>query len=204
MDLARRRRLPIIEDDCYADLCFEATCPPALLSIDPALVTYVGSFSKILAPGFRLGFFVAPDSMRDRLLSLKNDGGTSQVAAMIAAAYLRDRLDDHVQRVAASVRRRSDLLLHALERHLAGSGASWRPPTGGFFCWLRLPPDVDPSLLAAAAARRGLRYGRGRDFEPAFQDVPFARLCFAAIDPADIDPGVRTLAACIEEAAGPR
>jgi len=204
LDLTRAHGVTVIEDDCYADICFEPACAPTLHSLAPESVVYVGSFSKLLAPGFRLGYFAAAPELRDRMLAHKNDGGTSDVSARIAARYLDRNLDDHVRRVRRIVQGSSQVMEAALDRHLAPAGSRWLTPTGGYFFWVELPPGLSPRALAGVAAERGLAYGSGRDYDVAGADIPYVRLCITS-EPADrIDPGIAVLGDCLGRAASMR
>ena len=105
---------------------------------------YIGSFSKILGPGIRLGFFVAPQPLHGRLMAWKIDGGTSALSQMIAAEYFKDHLWEHVEEGRNSVKDKRNLLLDALETEFSDvEGMHWTRPDGGLFVWIKLPESVD-------------------------------------------------------------
>src|SRR4029453_3569436 len=107
-------------------------------------VRYIGSFSKILGPGIRLGFFIAPQPIRDRLMAWKIDGGTSALSQMIAAEYFKDHLWAHVGEGRNSVTHKRNLVLDALAAEFSDvEGMHWTRPAGGLFVWIKLPEDVD-------------------------------------------------------------
>ena len=199
--ICARRNVPIVEDDCYADVVFEGQMPPAIYtSAEPGEVMYIGSFSKILGPGVRLGYFITPESLGARLLAYKRDGGTNALASMIVAEYLNENLWPHVAEVCAAVKAKRDALFAALERELGGL-VEWTRPQGGLFSWVKLPDGIDTQALARLADERQLRYGSGRSFDAADRDVSYLRLAFGFIDAALIDAAVARLGECIEGAA---
>jgi 2-aminoadipate transaminase len=167
---------------------------------EPGAVIYVGSFSKILGPGVRLGYFVAPEALAAKLLAYKRDGGTNQLASMVVAEYFKDHLWSHVREVCGAVRSKRDTLFASLERELGGL-ADWTRPHGGLFTWIRLPEGIDTRAIARLAEERSLRYGGGRSFDAADRDVSYLRLAFGFIEEALIPEGVGLLGECIEGAA---
>ncbi len=201
LDICKGRGVLVVEDDCYADVVFEGVMPPAIYTLgEPGDVLYIGSFSKILGPGARLGYCIAPEGLAERLLAFKRDGGTSALSSMIVAEYLKDHLWSHVGEVCAAVKAKRDSLFAALERELGGL-VDWTHPRGGLFSWVKLPQGIDTQALARLAKERGLQYGSGRSFDAADRDVPYLRLAFGFIDESLIPEGVARLGACIEGAA---
>jgi 2-aminoadipate transaminase len=197
----KRRGVMLVEDDCYADVVFEGEMPPAIYSLgEPGDSLYIGSFSKILGPGARLGYFIAPEAVASRLLAFKRDGGTSALASMIVAEYFQDHLWSHVAEVCAAVKAKRDTLFAALERELGGL-VDWSRPQGGLFSWVKLPEGVDTQTIARLTRERRLLYGSGRSFDAADRDVSYLRLAFGFIDEALIPEGVARLGECIEGAA---
>ncbi|MDE3076951.1 MAG: PLP-dependent aminotransferase family protein [Chloroflexota bacterium] len=205
IDLARKHGVRIVEDDCYADVSFVPQAVPALYKLaEPGEVMYIGSFSKILGPGVRLGYFIAPEPMASELLKWKTDGGTSDLSAMIVAEYFKDSLWGHIEEASAAVKRKRDTLLASLEREFADMDASWTHPDGGLFLWLRLPEAVDRQRLQELAGEQGIIYATGQSFHALDQDVPYLRLAFGWIDNDDIPEGIRRLAECVRRAAARR
>jgi 2-aminoadipate transaminase len=201
LEIAQRHDVLVVEDDCYADVVFEGEMPPAIYTLaEPGDSLYIGSFSKILGPGARLGYFIAPESVATRLLAYKRDGGTNALASMVVAEYFKDHLWSHVAEVCAVVKAKRDALFAALERELGGL-IEWSRPKGGLFSWVKLPEGIDTQAIAELAKQRRLLYGSGRSFDAADRDVSFLRLAFGFIDESLIPEGVARLGECIEGAA---
>jgi 2-aminoadipate transaminase len=201
VELCQRRGIVIVEDDCYADVVFEGEMPPAMYSFaEPGRVLYIGSFSKVLGPGVRLGYFIAPESLTTRLLAYKRDGGTSSLSSMIVAEYFREALWPHIAEVCGAVKAKRDRLFAAVDRELGGL-VDRTHPQGGLFTWLRLPEGVDTQAIARMAKERNVVYGLGRSFDAADRDVNYLRLAFGYIDLDLIDEGITLLGECVEGAA---
>ena len=137
----------LIEDDAYFDLRYEGESLPAMYTLDGGRsVVYMGTLSKTLGPGMRLGWLVGPPALIQRVTALKIDGGTNIFGAHVAADWLPQRLLPHVGRLREVYRRRRDLMLAALERHMP-PGTTWTVPDGGFFIWVTLPPEIDTKRM---------------------------------------------------------
>jgi 2-aminoadipate transaminase len=201
IELARQYGLPIVEDDTYGDISFEPQTERAVYALArPGEVMYIGSFSKILGPGIRLGFFIAPESIAARLMPWKTDGGTSALSQMIAAEYFTANLWPHVEEGRAAVKDKRNVLLDALEGEFgAMDGMHWSQPDGGLFVWIKLPEDVDRVRLRDLATARHITYATGQAFHAQNEDVPYLRLAFGWIAREDIVDGVQLLAECIRE-----
>jgi 2-aminoadipate transaminase len=202
LELARQYGVMIVEDDTYADISFEPLTVPAIYALaNPGEVMYLGSFSKILGPGVRLGFFIATESLITRVMPWKMDGGTSMLAQLVAAEYFKDHLWDHIEEGRQAVKNKRNLLLDALEGEFgAVPGMHWTQPDGGLFVWVKLPEDVDRTRLQELAVARGITYSTGQAFHALNADVPYLRLSFGWIEKDDIAEGVRVLAECVREA----
>ena len=199
--LCKRRGVLIVEDDCYADVVFEGHMPRALFTLaEPGDVVYIGSFSKVLGPGARLGYFIAPDARSAPMLAYKRDGGTNALASMVVAEYFKDELWTHIAEVCAAVKAKRDTLFASLEKELGGL-LEWSRPQGGLFTWLTLPEGINTQAIAALAKERNILYGMGRSFDAADRDVGYLRLAFGFIDEELIPEGVELLGQCIEGAA---
>ena len=201
VELARQHSIPIVEDDTYADISFEPQRERAVYTLaEPGEVMYITSLSKILGPGLRLGYFIAPEPLLSRLMVWKTDGGTSALSQMIAAEYLADNLWSHMVEAAQAVKDKRNVLLDALETEFSGLGLHWTRPDGGLFLWISLPAEVDRARLHELATERGITYATGQAFHALGQDVPYLRLAFGWIDKDDIVPGVHKLAECLRAA----
>ncbi len=177
--------IPIVEDDPYSDLRFEGDALPSLLSLDgqksnDALsatpgrglengkVIYLGTFSKILAPGLRLGWMVASSDFIQDAAQIKQgvDLQSSSLTQMITYQLIKDGfLYTHIQRVKAVYRQRRDLMLDAMQ-HEFPAGVSWTYPMGGLFLWVRLPEGLDASNLLTKALKKKVAYVPGSVFFP--------------------------------------
>ena len=202
IELAQQYEIPIVEDDTYGDISFEPLTERAVYALaEPGRVMYIGSFSKILGPGIRLGFFIAPQSIATRLMAWKIDCGSSALAQMIAAEYFKSNLWEHVEEGRLAVKDKRNVLLDALESEFgAVPGMHWSRPDGGLFVWMKLPEDVDRARLQELAAARHITYATGQAFHAHNQDVAYLRLAFGWIAREDIQEGVRLLAECVREA----
>src|SRR5262249_9765201 len=155
LELAKRHGVILVEDNCYGDVTYEATKPPAFYALDDYdQQIYICSLSKILAPGVRLGYFMAPPALFRRVLNRRHDAGSNTLAASIVAEYLRDGLWRHCDEQNATFLRKRDLLCGALDEHLADC-CRWSTPAGGLFLWVRLPDDVDRDRMQSLADERG-------------------------------------------------
>ena len=201
LELAKQYDVPIIDDDCYADLLFEGAAPTSFYALDPDSVVYIGSFSKILGPGVRLGFFAAKEETLQRILHWKIDGGTSNLAAYVAAEYFKEHLWGHIAEINAIVKGKLEVVKEELAAH-AESFLDFSRPKGGLFIWVKLPEDVDPVRLQAIALERGIRYGSGKQFHAYAQDIKYLRLAFGYPSIADFREGLPLLARCVQEARG--
>ena len=202
---------PIIEDDAYADLRFDGTAPRPLLAAAPAQVFHVGTLSKTLCPGLRIGWLVAPPRFRKRALRIKQ--GSDLHASTLAQAIVADLLgatpgaagldlEARLVRLRRFYRARAAALARALRAHLP----EWRfsDPEGGFAIWARAehrPPgpraarSSDEKALLEAAADEGVMVDPGSMFRASRSAAPMAiRLCFSAAPPTSFDEGVRRLA----------
>src|SRR5215471_1711032 len=177
LELGRKHSILIVEDDTYGDISYEPLKVQAIYAMaNPGEVMYIGSFSKILGPGVRLGFFIAPDVIAARLMPWKNDGGTSMLSQIIAAEYFKDHLWEHVEEGRQSVKAKRNALLDALETEFGGmEGMSWTRPEGGLFLWVKLAPEVDRARLQELASARGIVYATGQAFHAANDNVAYLR-----------------------------
>ncbi|MGH2364052.1 MAG: PLP-dependent aminotransferase family protein [Chloroflexota bacterium] len=202
IELAREHGIRIVEDDCYADVSFEPQMAPALYKLArQGEVMYLGSFSKILGPGVRLGYILAPEPLLSDVLKWKMDGGTSDLSSLIVAEYFKDSLWGHVEEGSLAVQNKRDALLAALEHEFGNRpDMRWTHPDGGLFLWLKLPDEVDRDRLQELALAQGIHYATGKSFHSLDQDVPYLRLAFGWIAQDDIAEGIRRLADCLRQA----
>ena len=201
--LAQHKGLVVLEDDAYYDLWYDAPPPPPLYSLAPAgSVVRLGSFSKVLAPGLRLGWMLAaPEVVRCCAGSgmFDSGGGVNHFTAHVVAAFVRlGLLDGQVERLRASYRQRRDVLLDALASHLP-EGCDWVRPGGGFFGWVRLPPGVDSDALLPVAESAGVAFVPGARFHAGGGGERYCRLAFTLLSIEDLDEGVRRLGDVLDD-----
>jgi 2-aminoadipate transaminase len=201
VEIAQRLGLPLLEDNPYGDLWFDVPPPAPLASRWHEGVIYLGSFSKVLAPGLRLGYVIAPPALVPKLLQAKQaaDLPTSGINQRIVYEVIRDGfLDAHVPTIRARYRTQRDAMRAALENHMP-AGCEWNAPQGGMFFWLTLPSGFDATALLPRAVDAGVAYVPGAAF---FADAPQAntlRLSFVTSTPEVIERGVTILANLIRE-----
>ena len=189
--------LPIVEDNPYGDLWFDAPPPQPLSARNPDGCIYMGSFSKTLAPGLRLGFLVAPKALYPKLLQAKQaaDLHTPSFNQRMVAEVLKGNfLDRHVPTIRALYKSQRDAMLEALNTHLGGSGVTWNTPDGGMFLWLKLPQGMNAVDLLPKAVERHVAYVPGAAF---YADEPqhnTLRLSFVTASVDQINTGITALA----------
>lgn len=198
--LATRYQVPVIEDNCYADVHYEGPVAPALYALDdgPDLI-YLCSLSKILGPGLRLGYVLARPPWLERIVARRNDAGSNTLAAAIAAEFYADGIWQHARHTNDALRIKRDCLLDALSATL-DDVCVWSRPPGGLFVWVRLPDDVDRTRLRAMAQEAGVNYLPGASFHYRGEDVPYLRLAFGHLTVAQIEDGVARLARVVRQA----
>lgn len=195
VELAARHGVPVVEDDAYGDLRYEGEALPPLCSLDPKRVIYLGSFSKILAPGLRVGWVVAPPPILRKLALLKQgaDLHTGTFVQRVVFEAVRDGfLERHIPRIRALHRERRDAMLAALLRHFP-PGVPWTRPQGGLFLWVTLPPGTDAGKLLQAALRKNVAFVPGASFFPNGGGEACLRLNFSYSPPVAIEEGIRRL-----------
>jgi 2-aminoadipate transaminase len=195
--VAVRRGLWIVEDDPYGELRFEGERLPWIAAQEGAAgrTVLLGSFSKVMAPGLRLGWLRAPTALLRACVVAKQaaDLHTPTVNQLAAARYLADNdLDAHVARVAGVYRERRDAMLAGLANALPEE-SSWERPEGGMFLWARLPESYDTTELLSRVVRQDVAYVPGAPFYAGEPDRSTMRLCFVTQTPAEIREGLRRL-----------
>ncbi len=194
--------LPIIEDNPYGDLWFDAPPAPSLSSRHPEGSVYLGSFSKILAPGLRLGYLVAPTALYPKLLQAKQaaDLHTPSFNQRVVAEVLKDGfIDRHVPTIRALYKQQCEAMLAALDREMAGLGLSWNRPVGGMFLWVQLPQGLKAIPLLDKAVEKGVAFVPGSAFYAEGADESTLRLSFVTATVDQINTGMTALAAAIRE-----
>jgi len=203
LDAAAHAGLPILEDNPYGELWFDQPPPPPLAARNPECVIYLGSFSKILAPGLRLGFLVAPQAVYPKLLQAKQavDLHTPSFTQRMAYEVIKDGfLERHVPAIRTLYKQQRDAMLAALARKMAGLDVRWNAPTGGMFLWLRMPAGVDTARLLPQAIERGVAFVPGAPFYSGAADARTLRLSFVTASVSEIDRAIAALAQTVRQA----
>ncbi|GIV80251.1 PLP-dependent aminotransferase family protein [Litorilinea aerophila] len=197
VELAQRYDVPILEDDCYVDLRYEGSDVPSLYALDgTGRVMYVASFSKIIAPGMRLGYMTAPRELLQRALAAKSGGAVNTFAAFAVHRFATGQLHSHIEVINDVQRRKRDAMLAALEEHF-GDGVTWSRPQGGLYIWVRLPEQADlVSIRDRVLETEDVGYVPGTAFAAdGVSGRNYMRLCFGYNTPEEIQEGIARLAA---------
>jgi 2-aminoadipate transaminase len=201
---ARRHDLWLIEDDPYGELWYRQAPPPSLRAFAPERTIRVCSFSKVLAPGLRLGFVIAPRECIELLVRLKQatDLHTATLTQRAACRVLASGLlETHLPQVRARYARQCEAMLAALERSMP-AGVHWTRPEGGMFVWLTLPAGVDAMALLSQAIERNVAFVPGAPFFAGAAQPSTLRLSFVTVPPPKIQAAVGVLCTLITEALG--
>ncbi len=200
---AARLGLPLVEDNPYGELWFDQPPPAPLTARHPDGCLYIGSFSKVLAPGLRLGYVVAPKAIHPKLLQAKQaaDLHTPGFNQRLAHEVLRHGfMERHVPAIRALYRQQCRTMLEALSTEMADLGVQWNAPQGGMFLWLRLPEGLDATALLPQAVARGVAYVPGGAFYANQPDPRTLRLSFVTASEDQIRSGIAALAATLRQA----
>jgi 2-aminoadipate transaminase len=201
LELADKHRFLIVEDDVYRDLSFRGAVPASFFALAHGRgqpICSIGSFSKTLAPGLRLGWLVASEEVIQNCMACgttQMGGGASPFSAQVVAHFCRSgHWESHIERLRSIYGTRRDVMLSALDRYMP-AGTTWTRPEGGFFVWLTLPPTLRAQDVKRTAADAGVTVAAG---EPFFLDPhdgqQHLRLAYSYAAPEDLDGGIRALA----------
>ena len=196
VELAARHDFLIVEDSPYRELRYEGEHVPTMYSLDPGRVIHLGSFSKIFAPGFRLGWALADPEILDKIYVCKQslDLCPPVFDQYVAAEFLRSGcLDANLKKSIALYKGKRDLLLALLEKHMP-EGVTWTHPEGGLFLFLTLPEGFDAVKFYDKALDAGVAYVAGEFFHPDGSGKNTMRMNFSFMSPERITEGVRLLA----------
>lgn len=194
--------LPIVEDNPYGDLWFDAPPPLPLSARNPDGCIYLGSFSKVLAPGLRLGFIVAPKAVFPKLLQAKQaaDLHSPGFNQRMVAEVLKDGfLDRHVPTIRALYKSQCAAMLASLAQEMQGLDVQWNSPDGGMFLWVRLPEGMNAIDLLPRAVDKGVAFVPGAAFYADEPDPRSLRLSFVTASVEQIRIGITALAQAIRE-----
>ncbi|CAN5671247.1 PLP-dependent aminotransferase family protein [soil metagenome] len=203
VDLARQYQTPIIEDDAYFDLRYDGEQVPTLYTLASGeSVMYMGTYSKNMAAGIRLGWTIADQETIRRLIALKLEGGTSPFASQVAAEWTQNgTLQSHVAMLRSHYGRKRDVMLDALDRHMP-HGVRWTRPEGGFFIWVTMPERVDSTELASTLAEAGVHISAGPGFYHSNRGHHEFRLSYSYPTDEEIEAGIQILGSQIADRLG--
>lgn len=205
-ELAREGRLLVVEDDPYSLVRYEGERLPTIHELAGGEgVVYSFSFSKIAAPGLRVGYLVGPAQLIARLEALAVQTYLTPALLPEATAYefvRRGLLEPNVERVVGLLRERRDAMLAAFEAELP-EGTAWSRPQGGYFAWVDFPAGTDAATLLDAATADGVTFVKGSDFYADGSGTESARFAFSFVSPGEIRTGVGRLAALLEKLPSP-
>lgn len=191
----QNNRLPIIEDDAYGELWFDETPPKPMKTMDRSgLILYLGTISKTLAPGMRIGWLVGPETVIERLgdVKMQIDYGASSLSQWALKEFLESGLYDlHLTRVRQQLKKRRDLALNALNTHF-GDIATWNIPQGSFYIWLRLPARLSTDRLFTKALEKNLLINPGSIYD--YEKNTALRLSYAYAAEDKLEQGIASLA----------
>lgn len=198
VEIARRYGVLLIEDNPYGLLGFDSEPIPAIRSLNEDGVVYLGSFSKTLAPGFRMGWAVAPHAIREKLVLASESAilCPSNASQLAISTYL-DHHDwlGQIKAFREQYRERRDAMISALEEHIPQ--ASWNVPAGGFYTWVRLPEGLDSKSMLPRAVTARVAYVPGTAFFYHGQGADHMRLSYCYPTPERIQEGIRRLAGVV-------
>ncbi len=195
VETCARLGIPLIEDDPYGALSYKGAPFPKMLNMNPDGVIYMGSFSKVLTPGIRLGYVVAPLPLVRRLELAKQaaDLHTAQLTQMVVYEVIKDGfLDQHIPQIRTLYANQCQALLDALTEFFP-EGVSWTKPEGGMFIWVTLPKHIDAMKLLDQAIAAKVAFVPGAPFYANEPETNTLRLSFVTVPPERIREGVAIL-----------
>ena len=195
VDTCARHNLPLIEDDPYGALNYAGTPLPKMVTMNPQGVIHMGSFSKVLTPGIRLGYVVAPLPLARRLELAKQaaDLHTSQLTQMVVHEVIKDGfLERHIPTIRTLYAKQCQAMLAAMDQHFP-AGVHWTRPEGGMFIWVTLPKHIDAMQLLDVALASNVAFVPGAPFYANAPETNTLRLSFVTVPPARIAEGIAIL-----------
>lgn len=204
VDIAKKLDMIIIEDDPYGKLRYDGTDLPPICSFAPERVLYLGTFSKTLTPGLRIGWIVAPEAVMTKFVQVKQgaDLHTGSFVQMIAYDIAsRGFLKEHVRKLCELYGERRDVMLSSLEQYFP-EGCTWTHPQGGLFLWARLPEKIDTNDFLLKAIEEKVAFVAGSHFYPNGGGHNTMRLNFSFCKPDKILEGMSRLGKAIKKELG--
>ena len=202
MEVVAKHDILVIEDNPYGELRYSGDVLPTLQSLDQhGQVVYLGSFSKIIAPGFRVGFSIATPYIMSRLIIGKQacDLHSPILTQMIIAEYMsRGMMENHLQIINKQYKEKRDIMIECLEQHMP-EGVTWTHPDGGLFLWAQLPSHMNTLELFSKAVERNVAFVAGEFFFADGEPKNTMRLNFSNATHENIRIGMKVLAEVIKE-----
>lgn len=193
-ELAYQYNFYILEDDAYVELNFTGKFLPSIYSFGPERVIYLSTFSKIIAPGLRMGWAIAGKHVLDKVRMIKSDGNTSVFVQEVVSQFLDHvDFDAHCQKLISTYRSRRNAMVDAIKEYL-NDEVSYILPEGGFFLWLTFPSEIDTSKFLQSALDRGVSYIEGSYFYLKGEEKNSMRLCFSYCNEEQIREGIKHIA----------
>ena len=202
VETCARLQLPLIEDDPYGALSYKGEPLPKMVAMNPEGVIYMGSFSKVLTPGIRLGYVCAPLPLVRRLELAKQaaDLHTAQLTQMVVYDVVKDGfLDQHIPTIRTLYGNQCQAMLDAMDEHFP-AGVSWTRPEGGMFIWVTLPKQIDAMTLLDQAIAARVAFVPGAPFYANDPETNTLRLSFVTVPPERIREGIAILGKLIAAA----
>ena len=203
LSLAQRYRVPIVEDATYRDLYFNEPPPPSLRELDDHnLVIYLNTFSKVMAPGLRLGWISAAPSIVEQIAIIKQrlDPHTPNLVQMAVARMMRlGTFDAHLRMLRTEHAKRCTQMIATIQRHMPPGSIRFARPAGGLYLWCRLGAGLSATALHERALASGVTFVPGTAFYPDPAGDSELRLCFTSVLPSTIDESIKRLARCVGE-----
>ncbi|MDA1760604.1 PLP-dependent aminotransferase family protein [Bacillus cereus] len=200
LKVCEKEQLPIIEDDIYRELWIDEPPPVPLKSMDKhGHVLYIGSLSKTLSPGLRIGWIIGPEPVIDRLSDIKmqTDYGSSSLSQRVAAEWIHEGFyEEHVANVRIHLKGRRKIMVQALHKYCTDI-ATWDIPNGGFFIWIKVVPNIPMKKLFSEALSKGILLNPGRIYEE--ESDQYIRLSYGFASPEQITYGIKLLSELIRK-----
>jgi len=200
VETCARMGIPLIEDNPYGDLCYSGEPLPKMLNMNPNGVIYMGSFSKVLTPGIRLGYVVGPVPLIRKLEQAKQaaDLHTAQLTQMVVYEVIKDGfLGEHIPTIRTFYARQCHVMLDAMTKFFP-EGVTWTRPEGGMFIWVTLPKHIDSKVLLDEAIQHNIAFVPGGPFYANEAEKNTLRLSFVTVSPERINEGIEKLGKLIK------
>ena len=200
VDTCARMGIPLIEDNPYGDLCYSGEPLPKMLNMTPDGVIYMGSFSKVLTPGIRLGYVVGPAPLIRKLEQAKQaaDLHTAQLTQMVVYEVIKDGfLAEHIPTIRSLYASQCNVMLEAMTKFFPES-VTWTRPLGGMFIWVTLPAHIDSQSLLDEAIAQNVAFVPGGPFYANEAAKNTLRLSFVTVSPERINEGIEKLGKLIK------